>query len=151
MKIGVSFNPDKRLEELQVGSPVALRMLWKTPGGRDMERVLHACFRSYWKHGEWFDFGDEDPVALVAATAALLGFWKLPEAVSSLLPPMSPAPRWFVDSLVANSLPRHPARPAVSKAEDEASEFFEIPPVVLPPSFDAPPQAPISRPGEEMP
>ncbi|WP_141704487.1 GIY-YIG nuclease family protein [Planobispora rosea] len=176
VKIGVSFNPDKRLEELQVGSPVILRMLWKAPGGRDMERALHACFRSYWKHGEWFDFGDENPVAIVAGTAALLGYWRLPDAVATLLPPVPWVDRGFINRLIANTPPRYPERPT-RKAKQEPSEPLEIPRVVLPsfdalpareteqgpgepfeiprivlPSFDAPPsEAPIDRDGEEMP
>ncbi|MFI6512149.1 GIY-YIG nuclease family protein [Streptosporangium sp. NPDC050855] len=178
VKIGVSFNPDRRVEELQVGSPVALRILWRAPGGRDMERVLHACFRSYWKHGEWFDFGDENPVAIVAGTAALLGYWRLPATIAQLLPPAPWADRNFINRLIADTPPRYPERPArkakqepsepfemprlvlppsldvssARKAKEEPSEPFEIPKVVLPPSLDAPPrEAPIDRDGEEMP
>lgn len=73
VKIGVSNAPEARLQELQTGSPVALRLLWKKPGGQALESALHAYFGTYRAHGEWFDFGDHDPVALVHAAAATLG------------------------------------------------------------------------------
>ncbi|MFE3206115.1 GIY-YIG nuclease family protein [Embleya sp. NPDC059237] len=44
VKIGVSNDPDARLADLQVGSPVALHLLWKTPGGQGLEAALHAYF-----------------------------------------------------------------------------------------------------------
>jgi hypothetical protein len=76
VKIGVSSNLQSRLATMQTGSPVVLRVLWKMPGSIDVEQDLHACFRVYRKHGEWFDFGDENPVAMVAGAAALLGYWR---------------------------------------------------------------------------
>lgn len=117
VKIGISFDPDKRLEELQVGSPVTLRLLWKTPGGREMEQALHERFRSYCKHGEWFDFGEENPVALVAGTAALLGYWRPPLAVTGL-----------VDRLISTLA--HPGA-------EEPGEQPDLPRIVLPRPFGA--------------
>ena len=81
VKIGVSNEPEARLEDLQTGSPVPLHLLWKTPGGQALESALHAYFEPYRSHGEWFDFGEENPAALVATAAVLLGYRAQPERV----------------------------------------------------------------------
>ena len=85
VKIGVSNEPEARLEDLQTGSPVPLHLLWKTPGGQALESALHAYFEPYRTHGEWFDFGEENPAALVATAAVLLGYRAQPERVSGEL------------------------------------------------------------------
>lgn len=85
VKIGVSNEPEARLEDLRTGSPVVLHLLWKTPGGQALESALHAYFAAYRTHGEWFDFGDENPVALVATAAVLMGYRTQPERVSGEL------------------------------------------------------------------
>lgn len=81
VKIGVSDNPEARLADLQVGSPVPLLLLWRTPGGQRLESALHDYFAPYRLHGEWFDFGEENPAALVATAAVLLGYRSQPEKV----------------------------------------------------------------------
>jgi hypothetical protein len=73
VKIGVSENPEKRLKSLSTGSPVPLQLLWSAPGGAALEAALHEYFQPYRVYGEWFDFGDEDPVQLVVAAAARMG------------------------------------------------------------------------------
>lgn len=85
VKIGVSDEPEARLEDLQTGSPVRLLLLWKTPGGQGLESALHAYFAPYRVHGEWFDFGEENAAALVATAAVLLGHRAQPERVSGEL------------------------------------------------------------------
>lgn len=70
VKIGVSKDPERRLRSLRTGSPVALRLLWKKPGAEDLEEALHAYFSAYRVRGEWFDFGDGEPVAYVEAAFA---------------------------------------------------------------------------------
>ncbi|MEU8926596.1 GIY-YIG nuclease family protein [Kitasatospora sp. NPDC048545] len=65
--MGRSTDPVSRLAALQAGSPVKLRLAASFPGGPRLERHLHKEFDSYRIHGEWFDFGDQDPVAEVAA------------------------------------------------------------------------------------
>ena len=55
VKIGKSNNPSKRLETLQVGSPVKLKLIKTIQGGIYMETLLHNYFRSCRCHGEWFD------------------------------------------------------------------------------------------------
>lgn len=82
VKIGVAGNVQSRLEELRTGSPVPLHLLWKTRGDRDLEFSLHEYFAPYRIHGEWFDFGDEDPAALVATAAVLMGHLTHPKRVT---------------------------------------------------------------------
>lgn len=44
---------------IQLMSPVPLTVLWRTPGGHDLETALHVRFDAQWIHGEWFDFGEQ--------------------------------------------------------------------------------------------
>ncbi len=74
VKIGVAQDVEARMVELQTGSPVPLHLIWKTRGGGALERDLHERFASYRIHGEWFDFGDENPAAVVASAAVLMGY-----------------------------------------------------------------------------
>lgn len=74
VKIGVAKDAEARTAELQTGSPLPLHLIWKTRGGRSLERALHERFAPYRTHGEWFDFGDESPAAIVASAAVLLGY-----------------------------------------------------------------------------
>ncbi|MFD7098315.1 GIY-YIG nuclease family protein [Streptomyces xanthophaeus] len=68
VKIGTSVSPDKRLKELQTGNPNRLEVLWQTPGGRELEARLHQAFAAYRAAGEWFDFGDVQPIGLIPAS-----------------------------------------------------------------------------------
>jgi hypothetical protein len=54
VKIGRSFSAEGRLQDLQIGSPVRLRIMATLPGGRHRERELHREFSAYHSHGEWF-------------------------------------------------------------------------------------------------
>lgn len=74
VKIGSTVGiPEKRLAQLQCGSPHRLRLLWVSDPeyGRDAEMTLHTLFSSYRAHGEWYDFGEADPAALIEAAIAL--------------------------------------------------------------------------------
>ncbi|MDC2951050.1 GIY-YIG nuclease family protein [Streptomyces heilongjiangensis] len=81
VKIGVSNDPTARLADLQTGSAARLMILWQTPGGQALESALHAYFAPYRTHGEWFDFGEENPAALVATAAVLMGHRSQPVRV----------------------------------------------------------------------
>lgn len=74
VKIGVAGDVEARVAELQTGSPLPLYLIWKTRGGGSLERDLHERFSPYRIHGEWFDFGDENPAAVVASAAVLMGY-----------------------------------------------------------------------------
>jgi hypothetical protein len=82
VKIGVAGNVQNRLDELRTGSPVPLHIMWKTRGDRDLEYSLHEYFAPYRIHGEWFDFDGEDPTALVATAAVLMGHLTHPQRVT---------------------------------------------------------------------
>jgi hypothetical protein len=73
VKIGHTGDPARRLREIQVLAPSPLRLLWESTSdhGEATERNLHLLFKGYRKHGEWFDFGECDAVALVKAAADL--------------------------------------------------------------------------------
>lgn len=59
-----------RLAGIQTMSPSILTVLWTTPGDQTLEHQLHYRFRAERRHGEWFDFGDRDPVAEVDKAVA---------------------------------------------------------------------------------
>lgn len=92
VKIGVSDDPEERLDDLQTGSPVPLVLLWQVHGGQRLESMLHERFAAYRTHGEWFDFGDDDPVLTVAEEAARLGYGPLP-VVPLPRKPVTPTPQ----------------------------------------------------------
>lgn len=92
-KIGVTDDTSRRLREIQSMSPVPLRVLWKTPGGRQLEKALHGYFRAFRQHGEWFRL--DNPVQSVQEALLvpnLMTFadpipvqrtgWKQPERIS---------------------------------------------------------------------
>ena len=54
VKIGFASNVRARLGELQVGSPVRLRVLGKCSGTIEDERKLHQELKGHKVHGEWF-------------------------------------------------------------------------------------------------
>lgn len=64
-KIGYSSNVQKRMENLQEGSPVKLTILHtipvKSPGlyTRNLEKTLHELFEKERLHGEWFKFSKD--------------------------------------------------------------------------------------------
>ena len=58
IKIGRSKNPEKRLKQLQTGSPYKLQLLTVAKEKGDREKPLHRKFKPYKQacKGEWFDF-----------------------------------------------------------------------------------------------
>lgn len=64
LKIGLSYNLDQRLKDLQAMSPIALTVL-KTVRleniyqARKTERMFHSLFESTRHHGEWFSLTQE--------------------------------------------------------------------------------------------
>lgn len=67
VKIGQTSNLEKRMSSYQTHSPVTLDLLWTHGGGLVLERILHVEFDPQRVHGEWFDFGDRDPVATIVS------------------------------------------------------------------------------------
>ena len=68
VKIGYSVNPLRRLEILQISSPVPLifRHLWHTEKARALEQSLHKTFASFRVYGEWFQLGIDEEKMLLA-------------------------------------------------------------------------------------
>jgi hypothetical protein len=54
IKIGSSCVIERRLTELQIGSPLALNLRAVIPGDMGVERGLHRKFALHRLHGEWF-------------------------------------------------------------------------------------------------
>ncbi|MGP3737941.1 GIY-YIG nuclease family protein (plasmid) [Streptomyces sp. GDS52] len=55
VKIGRGSDPEKRVAQLQIGSPAPLILQWVHEGGEELENHLHAVFQEYRLRGEWFD------------------------------------------------------------------------------------------------
>lgn len=73
VKIGHSYDPEQRSVVIQPDCPFPLQVLWRYEGGGvDLETALHREFKRYHLHHEWFDFGNEDPVAAVSAAVPRL-------------------------------------------------------------------------------
>lgn len=54
IKIGVSDDPKKRLEQLSVGSPVKLKLVGTIQGDNNLEKELHSRFAYLNSDREWF-------------------------------------------------------------------------------------------------
>lgn len=61
-KIGVSSNPDKRINEIRTGCPVPVEIVLvaETDEAEELERMLHLHFASQCMSREWFVLDDED-------------------------------------------------------------------------------------------
>lgn len=55
IKIGCSYAPKRRIEDLSVWSPFPLEILATADGGYDVERKLHQRFAYAHSHREWFN------------------------------------------------------------------------------------------------
>jgi hypothetical protein len=71
-KIGYSSTPEKRLSELQVGSPHPLTMVGVAPGTRDDEVQLHMKYADFWIRGEWFLLTAEDVREIVLTQSLMM-------------------------------------------------------------------------------
>lgn len=67
VKIGKANVPEDRLQELQVGNPVELKLVMKIPcksgmAAEQLEYVLQRVLKRFHIRGEWFEYG---PIARV--------------------------------------------------------------------------------------
>jgi len=70
VKIGTTSKSKlERLAGIQTMSPSILTVPWTTPSDKELEHKLHYQFRAERRHGEWFDFGDADPMQVVPTAA----------------------------------------------------------------------------------
>ena len=59
IKIGCTINIDKRLCDLQAGSPIKLVLLGTICGSYEEESKLHKRFGKHRIHGEWFNLSED--------------------------------------------------------------------------------------------
>ena len=59
VKIGYTCNIGSRLDGIQTGNHLPVRLLGTVPGGPDLERTLHRRFACLRLQGEWFRWDDE--------------------------------------------------------------------------------------------
>ncbi|MGW7603188.1 GIY-YIG nuclease family protein [Streptomyces antimycoticus] len=88
VKIGTSRDPEGRLAELQIGNPHPLRILITFAGGGALERLVHDRLHRFRACGEWFDFGEANPVIMVEDAIRNLresGFFPSEEELEALL------------------------------------------------------------------
>lgn len=66
VKIGYAKEVRPRVRNIMTMSPVPLVLRGHWSGDRTDERSLHQLFADRRRHGEWFDFKADDPVALIS-------------------------------------------------------------------------------------
>jgi len=76
VKIGTTRDIEKRVSGIQNGNPALMVVHWTCPGSVELESYLHRAFQARRRRGEWFDFGEDDPVVQVASAAER--FYELP-------------------------------------------------------------------------
>lgn len=54
VKIGLSIDGNDRLQQLQTGCPIRLKLLGQLPGSKRLEKSLHAYLADSNQHYEWF-------------------------------------------------------------------------------------------------
>lgn len=59
VKIGISCEVDKRIDQLNTASPFRVWCMTTFPGGRGIEALLHARFADRRTNGEWFRWDDQ--------------------------------------------------------------------------------------------
>lgn len=65
VKIGTARDVEGRLAELQTGNPNRLRILITFAGGGALERLVHRKLGRFRVAGEWYDFGEANPIWMV--------------------------------------------------------------------------------------
>lgn len=68
IKIGIAFDVELRVAQLQSSSPVQLKLIgWVNCGGRWLENALHRMLVNRRSHGEWFDVELRDVISVIEA------------------------------------------------------------------------------------
>jgi hypothetical protein len=55
IKIGWTFDPVRRVKDIQRMSPDRLQMIGFIPGSRELEKMIHEYLSKFRVHNEWFD------------------------------------------------------------------------------------------------
>lgn len=75
VKIGLSRDAERRLVDLQAGSPLRLRLdLVLSDCTKADEERLHHAFAKHWRHREWFNYAPEIKERVDATNAS--GEWR---------------------------------------------------------------------------
>src|SRR5512146_2055560 len=61
VKIGWTYNPVRRLKDLQAASPYKLVVRKVVPGTQRLEHYLHQRYEAYRLEGEWFEVQPDMP------------------------------------------------------------------------------------------
>lgn len=74
VKIGIAKDPERRLTELQTGSPHRLMIHFtaSVSNGRSVERACHMTLSAKRLEGEWFDITPDDAIEVVRRAAGML-------------------------------------------------------------------------------
>lgn len=72
IKIGYAVDPVKRFKAMLTVSPSPLSLLGSIWGGPKREAEIHAALDAHRMHGEWFDKGAPEVMALVATADRVL-------------------------------------------------------------------------------
>ena len=96
IKIGKSLDPQSRLKQIQMCSPIKLRILALAPGGGARERAYHCQFGEHWSHGEWYDRHPDLMAEIDKVNADLIAAIQhddpdLAKEISEITFPLSPA------------------------------------------------------------
>jgi T5orf172 domain len=119
VKIGTAKNVKRRLGGIQTGHPEVLVIRWYTPGDRKLEDALHERFKSLRKTGEWFDFGDLEPVAQVRAAVEAI--------ISAPAVEPHPEPEDLTPLVDAAHSSQNPLRPHPSDPDYGDPEYERMP------------------------
>lgn len=68
VKIGTADDVSKRMMSLKGSSAHPVSLLGEIPGSYLLEQWLHACFRKWWLHHEWYDSRVLDDVHKILRT-----------------------------------------------------------------------------------
>ena len=118
-KIGRSVNPVRRIKEMQVGSPIALKLLCQKKC-RDMclqESRWHEIFGCSRKHGEWFDLDEKQLPKIVFALKGDIGVHFTKRTVDNLRVGEKYYISWDsrkVEEVILLELPEKDGHPTVS-------------------------------------
>jgi hypothetical protein len=55
VKLGLTINVEKRMKDLQTGSPSPLHFIGAFPGDHRTEKHIHKKYNKYWESGEWYN------------------------------------------------------------------------------------------------
>jgi len=58
LKVGLSINPESRIEQLRTGAP-DIELIEKYPGNKEIEKDTHKKFKEYSVGGEWFLYSED--------------------------------------------------------------------------------------------